>query len=170
MAIGIDLGGTKIYGVRLEDEVVEAEAKAKTPVQGGPLAVVDAIAEVVKQLGGDGKRKEPVGIGAPGVIDPANGVVRAAPERFAREDIVREEPDRPDVRRGRDRRAPLGLLRRHPERRTERARVALRPRFFEATVFGVMGVSLLGLRRCFMGVLDSSRNVRNESTPQRSEN
>jgi glucokinase len=77
VAIGIDLGGTKIYGVRMDGDEVAAEVKAKTPVQGGPLAVVDAIAEVVKQLGRAGK--EPIGIGAPGVIDPTEGVVRAAP-------------------------------------------------------------------------------------------
>ena len=76
--IGIDLGGTKIYGVRLEDEGgVAAEGKAKTPVQGGPLAVVDAIAVVVRELGGD--KKMPVGVGAPGVVDVAKGVIRSAP-------------------------------------------------------------------------------------------
>ena len=40
-SIGIDLGGTKIYGVRLKgaDLDVVAEAKGKTPVQGGPLVI-----------------------------------------------------------------------------------------------------------------------------------
>jgi glucokinase len=76
-SIGIDLGGTKIYGVRVKGEQVVAEAKGKTPVQGGPLGVVDAIAKVVAELGpapGD-----TVGVGAPGVIDVDKGVVRAAP-------------------------------------------------------------------------------------------
>jgi len=76
-AIGIDLGGTKIYAVRLEGDEVAAEAKGKTPVQGGPLGVVDAIAAVVGELGG--AKGHSVGIGAPGVIDVASGVVRAAP-------------------------------------------------------------------------------------------
>jgi glucokinase len=76
-AIGIDLGGTKIYGVRLDGEEVVAEAKGKTPVQGGPLGVVDAIAKVVGELGAaDG---DVVGVGAPGVIDVDKGVVRNAP-------------------------------------------------------------------------------------------
>ena len=78
-SIGIDLGGTKIYGVRLKgaDLDVVAEAKGKTPVQGGPLGVVDAIAKVVSELGiGKG---DTIGVGAPGVIDVEKGVVRAAP-------------------------------------------------------------------------------------------
>ncbi len=76
-AVGIDLGGTKIYGVRLKGEAVASEAKAKTPSQGGPLGVVDAIVGVVNDLGfGAG---DTVGIGAPGVVDAEKGVVRAAP-------------------------------------------------------------------------------------------
>jgi len=76
-AIGIDLGGTKIYGVRLEGDTVAAEGKAKTPTQGGPLGVVDAIAKVVSELGAG--PKDTIGVGAPGVIDVERGVVRAAP-------------------------------------------------------------------------------------------
>ena len=78
-SIGIDLGGTKIYGVRLKgaDLDIVAEAKGKTPVQGGPLAVVDAIAKVVAELGPGSN--DTIGVGAPGVIDVAKGVVRAAP-------------------------------------------------------------------------------------------
>ena len=78
-SIGIDLGGTKIYGVRLKgaDLDVVAEAKGKTPTQGGPLGVVDAIAKVVAELGIGSN--DTIGVGAPGVIDVDKGVVRAAP-------------------------------------------------------------------------------------------
>ena len=76
-AIGIDLGGTKIYGVRLEGDTVVAEGKTKTPTQGGPLGVVDAIAKVVSELGTG--PKDTIGIGAPGVVDVERGIVRAAP-------------------------------------------------------------------------------------------
>ncbi|HEX7166090.1 MAG TPA: ROK family protein [Acidimicrobiales bacterium] len=75
--VGIDLGGTKVYGVRVAGGEVVAETKSKTPVQGGPLGVVDAIAAVVRELDPDGAA--PVGVGAPGVIDVERGVVRAAP-------------------------------------------------------------------------------------------
>src|SRR5882724_11922505 len=70
--IGIDLGGTKIYAVVFDGDGVLAEAKSKTPTQGGPLAVVDAMAAVVRDLGPI-EDLAGVGVGAPGVIDPAAG-------------------------------------------------------------------------------------------------
>ncbi|HEY3240558.1 MAG TPA: ROK family protein, partial [Acidimicrobiia bacterium] len=76
--IGVDLGGTKIYAVALDGEKVVAEGKRKTPTQGGPLAVVDVMAAVVSELGA-GQEVEGVGVGAPGVVDPADGTVRQAP-------------------------------------------------------------------------------------------
>jgi glucokinase len=80
--IGVDLGGTKIFAVLMKgnevgDEVA-AEAKRKTPTQGGPLAVVDAIAAVIEELGGI-KGVDAVGVGAPGAVDAAAGVVKKAP-------------------------------------------------------------------------------------------
>lgn len=76
-SIGIDLGGTKIYGVRLVGDEVAAETKMKTPTSGGPLGVVDAIVEVMAALGGG--PGDAVGVGAPGVVDFEAGIVRAAP-------------------------------------------------------------------------------------------
>ncbi|MEW6471920.1 MAG: ROK family protein [Actinomycetota bacterium] len=77
--VGIDLGGTKIYAVVFDGARVLAEAKAKTPTQGGPLAVVDAMAAVVRDLGPVDDLTG-IGVGAPGVIDPADeGTVRQAP-------------------------------------------------------------------------------------------
>jgi glucokinase len=75
--VGVDLGGTKIYGVLLKGAEVVSEAKAKTPTQGGPLAVVDAIASLVRSLESDDVKA--VGVGAPGVIDPETGIVQQAP-------------------------------------------------------------------------------------------
>jgi len=76
--VGIDLGGTKIYAVVFDGVDVLAEAKIKTPTQGGPLAVVDAMAEVVHELGPI-EDLAGVGVGAPGVIDHDAGTVRQAP-------------------------------------------------------------------------------------------
>ncbi|HZQ78332.1 MAG TPA: ROK family protein [Acidimicrobiia bacterium] len=76
--VGIDLGGTKIYAVVFDGTAVLAEAKAKTPTQGGPLAVVDAMAAVVRDLGPVDDLVG-VGVGAPGVIDHEAGTVRQAP-------------------------------------------------------------------------------------------
>jgi glucokinase len=76
--VGIDLGGTKIFGVLVKGGEVATDAKRKTPTQGGPLAVVDAIAATIGDLGGtDGV--DAVGVGAPGAVDHATGVVRQAP-------------------------------------------------------------------------------------------
>jgi glucokinase len=76
--IGIDLGGTKVYGVLLHNDKVKADAKRKTPAQGGPAAVVEAIVQVVGDLGGAGGVKG-IGVGAPGAVDHDAGVVRQAP-------------------------------------------------------------------------------------------
>jgi glucokinase len=76
--VGIDLGGTKIYAVVFDGDRVLAEGKAKTPTQGGPLAVVDAMAAVVRDLGPVDDLTG-VGVGAPGVIDPIEGTVQQAP-------------------------------------------------------------------------------------------
>ena len=76
--IGIDLGGTKLYGVVLDDGKVAAEAKRKTPTQGGPLAVVDTMGALVDDLGGT-EGISGAGVGAPGVVDPVEGTVRQAP-------------------------------------------------------------------------------------------
>ena len=65
--IGIDLGGTKVYGVVVQGEKVKEDAKRKTPTQGGPDAVVDTIVAVVADLGGTDGIKG-VGIGAPGAV------------------------------------------------------------------------------------------------------
>jgi glucokinase len=76
--VGIDLGGTKIYAVIFDGTKVLAEGKTKTPIQGGPLAVVDAMAAVVRELGPI-DHLEGVGVGAPGVIDSNDGTVQQAP-------------------------------------------------------------------------------------------
>jgi glucokinase len=75
--IGIDLGGTKIQGVRLSGGEVKDDAKLETP-PGGPDAVVAAIASCVDQLGGT-KDVDAIGIGVPGVVDAKHGVIRRAP-------------------------------------------------------------------------------------------
>src|SRR3954452_13486213 len=76
--IGIDLGGTKVYGVVVHGEKVKKDAKRKTPTQGGPAAVVETIAGVIDDLGGTGGIKG-IGVGAPGPVDHEAGVVRQAP-------------------------------------------------------------------------------------------
>jgi glucokinase len=76
--IGIDLGGTKVYGVVLDDGEVTAETKRKTPLGGGPDAVIDTIAAVVTELRSR-QAAAGAGVGAPGVVDHTRGTVRRAP-------------------------------------------------------------------------------------------
>jgi fructokinase len=78
MRIGIDLGGTKIEGVALDAEGHEiARVRVPTPRQ-DYVGTLDAIAGIVhtieQRVGGPGS----VGVGMPGIISPATGLVKNA--------------------------------------------------------------------------------------------
>jgi glucokinase len=75
--VGVDLGGTKVQAVKVEGDDVVAESRRPTPAE-GPESVVAAVAEAVRELG-DPDDVAAVGVGAPGAIDFATGVVRRAP-------------------------------------------------------------------------------------------
>jgi glucokinase len=82
-AAGIDLGGTKVQGVVVDDGGdVLGQARAKTPVKGGPAAVVEVIAEVVKAAAKDAKvsadKLAGVGVGSPGRVEGYPGTVHGA--------------------------------------------------------------------------------------------
>jgi glucokinase len=80
LAIGIDLGATKVAGALVNEQgQALAEARALTHAQAGVEPVVARIAEVVVQL--LAQANEPVmgvGIGTPGLVDGAAGIVRNA--------------------------------------------------------------------------------------------
>jgi glucokinase len=78
--VGIDLGGTKIFGALVDGAdgatpVVLAEEKRTTPT-GSLAAVVD---EVVAVVGALHPSPAAVGIGTPGAVAPGTGVVQYAP-------------------------------------------------------------------------------------------
>ncbi len=76
MRIGIDLGGTKIEGVVLDDEGQERwRSRRPTPARDGADAIVEAVARLVSEArAAVGLPHEtPVGIGTPGAISPATG-------------------------------------------------------------------------------------------------
>jgi glucokinase len=86
VAIGVDIGGTKVLGVAVDPTgAVTAEAREATP-QGAPMGegaeqVADAVAAVVTDIRrtlGNGAERLPVGVGAPGMVD-RHGVLRYAP-------------------------------------------------------------------------------------------
>ncbi len=76
--LGIDLGGTKIAGVVLgADGARLAQARVPAP-QGDYGATVRAVADLVLRLEGETGRPCTVGVGMPGSLSPATGLVRNA--------------------------------------------------------------------------------------------
>jgi glucokinase len=89
LAIGIDIGGTKIAaGVVDGDGRVLARSRAQTPSQ-SPAEVEDAIAAVVEEFS-HGHRLAAVGIGAAGFIDVTGSDVLFAPHLAWRNEPLRE--------------------------------------------------------------------------------
>ncbi|MCU0892823.1 MAG: ROK family protein [Rhodospirillales bacterium] len=78
MRVGIDLGGTKIEGVLLDETGRErARIRIATP-RGDYRATVQAIAAVVTELDGRFGGGASVGVGIPGAVSPATGLIKNA--------------------------------------------------------------------------------------------
>jgi glucokinase len=80
---GIDLGGTKIQAVVVDDEgAVEGEQRVGTPTSGGPPDVADAMADALQaaaaQAGVDSADLAGVGVGSPGIVESRKGIVTSA--------------------------------------------------------------------------------------------
>src|SRR6266566_3315624 len=80
---GIDLGGTKIQAVVIdESDSVAGQARRSTPRDGGPADVADAIAEALeeaaKAAGGTPATLSGIGVGSPGTVNEATGTVANA--------------------------------------------------------------------------------------------
>jgi fructokinase len=77
MRIGIDLGGTKIEGIVMNEagQIIQ-QHRIPTPAAEGYLAVVKAIASVVEHLEKQVGRKCTVGIGTPGAISARTGLLK----------------------------------------------------------------------------------------------
>jgi glucokinase len=80
---GVDLGGTKVQGVVVDQHSkLLGEARGRTPTEGGPAAVVQEIADVVRAAAKDAKvpvaKLAGVGIGSPGRPDAKTGDVYGA--------------------------------------------------------------------------------------------
>jgi glucokinase len=77
---GLDLGGTKIQAVVLDERgTVLGQARRATPQQGGPPAIVEelfaTLQDATRALQIEPARLVGVGIGAPGAVDPAKGIL-----------------------------------------------------------------------------------------------
>jgi len=78
MRIGIDLGGTKISGVLMDDSGdVRLRRRLESP-RGDYSATLDALADLISDLSPAGASDVPVGIGLPGTVSPATGLVKNA--------------------------------------------------------------------------------------------
>jgi glucokinase len=80
---GIDLGGTKIEAVVVDEKsAVVGSARQPTPTSGGPPDVKDAMVAALTQAcegaGTSAEKLKGVGVGAPGIIEPATGAVSTA--------------------------------------------------------------------------------------------
>lgn len=81
LAIGIDLGATKVAGALVNEQgEILAEGRAPTQAKAGVEPVVARIAQVVGELlaRANGEPVLGVGIGTPGLVDGAAGIVRNA--------------------------------------------------------------------------------------------
>ncbi len=84
LIVGVDLGGTNVRAcVATAQDRIIAHVRKPTPAEDGPEAVVDRVAESVREVvatvGGDLKQVRGVGVGAPGPLDMTTGVVFSPP-------------------------------------------------------------------------------------------
>ena len=78
MRIGIDLGGTKIEGIAIDERGAERlRLRIPTP-RGDYPAIVKAVASLVGDLEAAQGQKATVGVGIPGAVSPATGLVKNA--------------------------------------------------------------------------------------------
>ena len=78
MRIGIDLGGTKIEGIAIDQNGEECFRRRIDSPQGNYQNTLNAIVELVSEIEIQIKTKCTVGIGIPGTISPQTGLVKNA--------------------------------------------------------------------------------------------
>jgi fructokinase len=75
--IGVDVGGTKIEAVALDGSREAARRRLDTP-RGDYASTVDAIVAVVRRVEEDVGAQGTIGVGIPGTLSPATGLVKNA--------------------------------------------------------------------------------------------
>jgi fructokinase len=78
MRIGVDLGGTKIEAMALDDAGKSLQRIRVPTPRGDYAATVAAIAGLVRELEASARQNASVGVGIPGTIVPASGLVKNA--------------------------------------------------------------------------------------------
>jgi len=80
---GIDLGGTKIQAVVVDEQyAVLGQQRLPTPTKGGPQDVADAMAEAIRSAATEAEAEpaelSSIGVGSPGDVDDETGTVTSA--------------------------------------------------------------------------------------------
>jgi fructokinase len=78
MRIGIDLGGTKIEGVAIADDGRERLRRRTQTPRGDYDGTLAAVAHLVRDIEREVGARATVGIGIPGAVSPATGVIKNA--------------------------------------------------------------------------------------------
>jgi fructokinase len=78
LRIGIDLGGTKIEGLALGDDRREIDRRRVPAPRGSYADSVRAVADLVSAIESAAGDRATVGVGIPGVVSPASGLVKNA--------------------------------------------------------------------------------------------
>ena len=78
MRIGLDLGGTKIEGVALGDDGASLARRRVATPRHDYAATLEAMAGLVRDLEAETGRRGSVGVGMPGALSPATGLVKNA--------------------------------------------------------------------------------------------
>lgn len=79
LAVGLDIGGTKIAGGVVTDDGHVLERRWRTTPMGAPGATVAAIEQMIDELRGREPGVEAIGVGAAGMVEWPSGVIRYAP-------------------------------------------------------------------------------------------
>jgi len=78
MRIGIDVGGTKIEGIAIAGDGRERLRRRVAAPRGAYTATLDAIVSLVDDLEREAGEQGTIGVGIPGTISPATGLVKNA--------------------------------------------------------------------------------------------
>jgi fructokinase len=78
MRIGLDLGGTKIEGIALDEDGTELGRRRVPTPRDDYEGTLHAMAGLVRELEAGAGRRATVGVGMPGALSPATGLVKNA--------------------------------------------------------------------------------------------
>jgi fructokinase len=78
MRIGIDLGGTKIEGIAIADDGAERLRRRIAAPRGDYAKTLEAMAGLVREIDAELGVQGTVGVGIPGTVSPATGLIKNA--------------------------------------------------------------------------------------------